>query len=140
MYDEVDATYRLLLLDALQCMVTDSDISIPVTSIKFLVKQFKDCSDCILKTCENYVERLEPEEVAELLQLLASASAKSRYRSELQKDMSLLITCSGKLQFALQYSQPLPCVCKVYSQCSETGYNKVFNLFNSVPESEMFNP
>jgi hypothetical protein len=110
MYDKVDATYRLLLLEALQCMVTDSDISIPVTSIKFLVKQFKGHSDCILKTCEKYVERLEPEEVAELLRLLASASAKSKYRSELQKDMSLLITCSGKLQFALQYSQPLLCV------------------------------
>lgn len=98
MYDKVDTTYRLLLLDALQCMVTDSDISIPVTSIKFLVKQFKDCSDCILKTCETYVERLEPEEVAELLQFLASASAENRYHSELQKDMSLLITCSVLLK------------------------------------------
>jgi hypothetical protein len=128
MYDKVDATYRLLLLEALQCMVTDSDISIPVTSIKFLVKQFKDCSDCILKTCEKYVERLEPEEVAELLQLLASASAKSRYRSELQKDMSLLITCSGKLQF-------VKCIVSV----QRPGYNKVFNLLNAVPKSEMFN-
>lgn len=103
MYDKVDVTYRLLLLETLQCMVTDSDTSVPVASVKFLVRQFKDCSDCILKTCETYVERLDPEEVAELLQLLASASAKSRYLSELQKDMSLLVTCSGKLQFAVQY-------------------------------------
>ncbi|PNF25240.1 hypothetical protein B7P43_G13869 [Cryptotermes secundus] len=97
MYDKVDVTYRLLLLETLQCMVTDSDTSVPVASIKFLVRQFKDCSDCIMKTCDKYVERLEPEEVTELLQLLASASAKSRYLSELQKDMSLLITCSALL-------------------------------------------
>jgi hypothetical protein len=119
-YVNVDAPHRLPLLEALQCMVTDNDISIPVTSIKFLVTQFKDHSDCILKTCEQYVERVEPEEVAELLRLLASASAKNGYHSELQNDMSLLIMCSGKHQFALQYSQPLLCICKVYSQCSWT--------------------
>jgi hypothetical protein len=31
----------------------------------------------------------------------------------LQKDMSLLITCSGEFQFAIQYFQPLPYICKV---------------------------
>jgi hypothetical protein len=113
MYHEVDAPRRLLVLEAVQCMIAaESDISIPATSIKFLVERFKNCSDCILKTCEEYVECLEPEEVAELLQLLASASAKSKYHSELQNDMSLLITCSGKLQFALQHSGPLPYICK----------------------------
>jgi hypothetical protein len=37
---------------------------------------------------------LEPIEVAKLLQLLASMSASSKYQSELQRDLSLLITCS----------------------------------------------
>jgi hypothetical protein len=97
-YEKVDAMCRLFILDSLQTVVTtDSDTCVPVTSIMFLVKRFKDCCDCILKTCEKYAEVLEPIEVSKLLQLLASVSAGSRYQSELQRDSSLLITCSSKL-------------------------------------------
>jgi hypothetical protein len=97
-YEKVDAMCRLFILDSLQSIVsTDSDTCVPVTSILFLVKRFKDCCDCILKTCEKYVEVLEPIEVSRLLQLLASVSANSKYQSELQRDLSLLITCSSKL-------------------------------------------
>ncbi|XP_021941723.1 ataxin-10 isoform X2 [Zootermopsis nevadensis] len=94
-YEKVAVTHRLFLLDAVHFMITaDGDARIPVTSITFLASQFKVHSDCILKTCEKYVEGLEPAEVSKLLQLLASASANGNYRSELQKDTSLLITCS----------------------------------------------
>jgi len=97
-YEKVDAMCRLFILDSLHSIVsTDSNTSVPVTSILFLVRQFKDCCDCILKTCEKYVEVLEPVEVSKLLQLLASVSASSKYQSELQRDSSLLITCSSKL-------------------------------------------
>jgi hypothetical protein len=97
-YEKVDAMCRLFILDSLQSIVsTDGNTCVPVTSILFLVKQFKDCCDCILKTCEKYVEVLEPIEVSKLLQLLASMSASSKYQSELQRDLSLLITCSSKV-------------------------------------------
>jgi hypothetical protein len=106
-YEKVDVTHRLFLLDTLHFMIsTDSNTHIPITSITFLAGQFKVHSDCILKTCEKYVEGLEPAEVSKLLQLLASASANSNYCSELQKDTSLLITCSSKFLFAFLTSQP----------------------------------
>jgi hypothetical protein len=106
-YEKVDVMHRLFLLDALHFKIsTDSDTSIPITSITFLSGQFKAHSDNIFKTCEECVGGLEPVEVSRLLQLLASASANSSYRSELQKDTSLLITCSSKFLFAFLSSQP----------------------------------
>jgi hypothetical protein len=99
-YEKVDVTHRLFLLDAVHSMIsTDRDSCVPLTSIMFLADQFKGHSDCILKTCEKYVEGLEPAEVSKLLQLLASASANSSCRSELQKDASLIITCSSNYHF-----------------------------------------
>jgi ataxin-10 len=106
-YEKVNVARRLFLLEALHVMIsTDSDTHVPTTSVTFLAKQFKVHSDCILKTCEKYVEGLEPAEVSKLLQLLACASANSNYRPELQKDVSLLVTCSSKFVFAFLSSQP----------------------------------
>jgi hypothetical protein len=98
-YEKVDAMGHLFILESVQSVASTDETCIPVTSVMFLVRRFKDCSDCILKTCEKYVEALEPIEVSELLQLLASASANSKYQSELQTDSALLITCSSKLTF-----------------------------------------
>ncbi|XP_069682108.1 ataxin-10 isoform X2 [Periplaneta americana] len=99
MYGKLDNTHQLFLLEALHSIIsTDSTTQIPVSSVKFLSEQFKVRSDCILKTCKTDVESLEPAEVSKQLQLLATASACSDYRSELQSDKSLLITCAMLLR------------------------------------------
>jgi hypothetical protein len=49
-HEKVDAMCRLFVLDSLRSIVlTDSNTCVPVTSIVFLVKQFKDSCDCIFK-------------------------------------------------------------------------------------------
>lgn len=98
-YHTVNMKHRLFLLDCLHFMITpESKTSIPTCSLKFLADNFKTQSDCILKTCNTYVDTLEPAEVSKLLQFLASACAESTYQLLLQSDKSLLINCTMLLR------------------------------------------
>ncbi|KAJ9591935.1 hypothetical protein L9F63_001537 [Diploptera punctata] len=99
MYRKVDVKHRLFLLDCIYSMITSSSkTSVPTCAITFLANEFKTHSDCILKTCSTYVDKLEPAEVSKLLQLLASACADSTHQVQLQNDKSLLINCAVLLK------------------------------------------
>ena len=103
-YHRVNLKHRLFLLDCLHSMIAaESKTSIPLSSLTFLAEEFKSHSDCILKTCDTYVETLEPAEVSKLLQFLASACAESPYQSQLQGDKSLLINCASKIHSSRKY-------------------------------------
>lgn len=66
--------------------------------MKFMVEQLKRRSFLILKTSAHYADSLEPREVSKLIEVVACASSKEPYLSELQSDKSLLIDCTFLLK------------------------------------------
>ncbi|KAE8746627.1 hypothetical protein FOCC_FOCC006611 [Frankliniella occidentalis] len=60
-------------------------------TLKFMVEQLKRRSFLILKTSAHYADSLEPREVSKLIEVVACASSKEPYITELQSDKSLLI-------------------------------------------------
>lgn len=106
-YKQLQHQPRLFVLDAIfevvGCKPGEVDGSVnlpnlPPDTILFLAEEFKRRSFFILKTVEKYVNEIEPMEVAKLLEVIASASGKSPYLEELQKDKSLLIDCTFLLK------------------------------------------
>ncbi|XP_049787414.1 ataxin-10 [Schistocerca cancellata] len=106
-YKELQYKPRLFVLDAVFEAVgckpgeIDEPVKLPTIqpdTILFLAEEFKRRSFFILKTVDKYVDEIEPLEVAKLLEVIASASGKSPYLEELQKDKSLLIDCTFLLK------------------------------------------
>lgn len=97
-YNDLDNQHRLCLLDNLRLMQIEESVTCPVELTKILSEHFKKKSDCILKTVKDYVDSIEPLEVAKLLEYLASASSIEEHLAELQKDKSLLINCAFLLR------------------------------------------
>jgi ataxin-10 len=92
-YSSLIPIQRLFVLEILNVNIKNNKSIINVEDIKFLSEQFKRQSDCILKTVADYVETLEPQEVAAILPILGSASCKKEFSREMQKDKSLFINC-----------------------------------------------
>lgn len=92
-YTALDDEQRLCLLKHAHSLHIDESVNIPIELTKLFSEQFKRKSDCILKTVKDYVDNIEPLEVARLLDCLASASSTEKHLIELQKDRSLLINC-----------------------------------------------
>ncbi|KAJ1523833.1 hypothetical protein ONE63_010391 [Megalurothrips usitatus] len=69
-----------------------------MSSLKFMVEQLKRRSFLILKTSAHYADSLEPREVSKLIEVVACASSKEPYVTELQSDKSLLIDCTFLLK------------------------------------------
>ncbi|KAK3919013.1 Ataxin-10 [Frankliniella fusca] len=67
-------------------------------TLKFMVEQLKRRSFLILKTSAHYADSLEPREVSKLIEVVACASSKEPYITELQSDKSLLIDCNFLLK------------------------------------------
>ncbi|CAG9129849.1 hypothetical protein JYU34_010537 [Plutella xylostella] len=101
LYSKLDPECRMLVLNLAYniLMSTESqDINVSVNFVKFMAHEFKNKSDCILKTVDTYVNGIEPQEVVFLLEIVATASSMDAYMDCLQSDTSLFINCAFLLR------------------------------------------
>lgn len=97
LYSKLEPECRMLVLNLAYniLMSTESqDINVSVNFVRFMSHEFKNKSDCILKTVDKYVNRIEPQEVVFLLEIIATASSMDAYMESLQSDTSLFINCA----------------------------------------------
>ncbi|XP_049878642.1 ataxin-10 isoform X2 [Pectinophora gossypiella] len=101
LYSKMEPESRMLVLNLAYniLMSTESqDINVSVNFVKFMAHEFKNKSDCILKTVDKYVNTIEPQEVVFLLDIIATASSMDAYMDCLQGDTSLFINCAFLLR------------------------------------------
>ncbi|XP_044735528.1 ataxin-10 [Chrysoperla carnea] len=93
-YSELEVTQRFVLLELIKGTMFDDESTLITNELMmFISTEFKKKSDCILKTVTDYVNKIEPQEVVCLLDIIASASCLNKYSSCLIQDKSLLINC-----------------------------------------------
>lgn len=97
-YRIYDTEKRLAILLALKDCVSKEAFKVDGELVDILVHEFKIKSDCILKTVADYLDDIEPLEVAYLLEILASLSGNEICLPYLQNDKSLLINCAFLLR------------------------------------------
>lgn len=92
-YVNYDAKDRMLCLEMMKDLLNNDKSWVSEELLTILSCQFKQKSDCILKTVTDYLNQIEPFEVTLLLELLSSITSDENYAKHLQKDRSLLINC-----------------------------------------------
>lgn len=98
-YAKLEVNHRIPLLYFIADYIrTDNNKIISSDLIKYLCKEFKKKSDCILKTVTSYVNDLNPSEVNALVDVITCASGKDAYIAELGKDGSLFLNVGCLLQ------------------------------------------
>ncbi|XP_017776856.1 PREDICTED: ataxin-10 [Nicrophorus vespilloides] len=90
--------YRQTVLLVLKYLIPKEDLEVPKEYVLLLVDDFKKKSDCILKTVTEYLDQIEPAEVAHLLDVLVSLSCIEKYLSYIHNDRSFLINCAFLLK------------------------------------------
>lgn len=97
-YINYNAEHRMLCLEMMKDIWNKDKTWMTDELLAILSDQFKQKSDCILKTVTDYLKDIEPFEVTLLLELLANVSSDENFVRYLQKDKSLLINCAFLLK------------------------------------------
>lgn len=97
-YRSYSTRERLIILRKLRECISKDNFKIDNEFIDILVHQFKIRSDCILKTVSDYLKDVEPLEVTNLLEIIASLSGNESHLTYLQNDKRLFINCAFLLK------------------------------------------
>lgn len=97
-YNDLDVELRCVLVQVILELAMNDFERLPDELIKVLILNFKRKSDCILKTVTDYVDSIEPREVAILAECLGYISSNETYQKILQNDKSFLINGSFLLK------------------------------------------
>lgn len=71
---------------------------IHLSLLQHLIKEFKNKSDCVLKTVSSYVNSIRPEMVVQLLDIISHATTQEKYLEILKTDGSLFLNIGCLLQ------------------------------------------
>lgn len=98
-YNDLDVELRCTLVQVILELAMNDFERLPEELIKLLILNFKQKSDCILKTVTDYVESIEPREISILADCLGYiSSSNGTYQKILQNDKSLLINAGFLLK------------------------------------------
>jgi ataxin-10 len=76
----------------------ESSRIISASLLQHLIFEFKQKSDCILKTVSTYVDSIDPDIVVILLDIISTATTQEKYMKTLREDRSLFLNLGCLLQ------------------------------------------